>query len=64
MNDKWSWLDKPITWRTSLKVSAWSMLIYTIVYGIYFAWYFWDEITEKLDNLTTLVKAKLNRDEE
>lgn len=64
MNNKWSWLDKPITWRTSLKVSAWSMLLYAIVYGVWAVWFFWDEILEKLDNLTALVKAKLNRGEE
>ena len=64
MNNKWSWLDKPITWRASLKVSAWSMLLYAIVYGVWAVWFFWDEITEKLDNLTALVKTKLNRDEE
>lgn len=64
MKDKWSWLDRPITWRTDLKVTAWLMLLYAIVYGAWAVYTFWDEILEKLDTLTALVKAKLNRGEE
>ena len=62
MKNKWNWLDQPITWRTSRRLSAWTMVIYGIVYGVFAVWYFWDEIMEKLDSLTSLVKEKLNRD--
>lgn len=62
MKNRWNWLDQPITWRTSLRLSAWTMAIYGIVYGVFAVWYFWDEIMEKLDSLTSLVKEKLNRD--
>ena len=54
------WLDTPITWRSSLKVSAISMAIYAICMAIYFTYIFWDRILDKLDNLTALVKSKLN----
>lgn len=59
---RWNWLHKPITWRTSLKVSAWSMAIYVIVVAVYYVWAFWDELLDKLDDLSALIKSKLNRE--
>lgn len=55
----WNWLDKPITWRSSLRLSAISMAISLLGYAIYSAIIFWDDITRKLDELTDLVKSKL-----
>ena len=56
-----NWLDRPITWRTSLKASGIVTAIYLVVVAVYYAVYFWDEIMNKLDSLTNLVKSKLNR---
>ena len=55
----WNWLDKPITWRSSLRLSAIMTAISLLGYGIYTAVIFWDDITRKLDELTDLVKSKL-----
>lgn len=57
-NWNWNWLDKPITWRTSLRVSAISMAISLLGYTIYYAIIFWDDILDKLDEVTNLVKSK------
>ena len=57
-----NWLDRPVTWRTSLKVSGIVTAIYLVVVAAYYAVYFWDEIMSKLDNLTNLIKNKLNRE--
>lgn len=55
----WNWLDKPITWRSSLRLTGISMLISLVGYGVYTMVIFWDEIINKLDDLTYLVKNKL-----
>lgn len=55
----WNWLDKPITWRSSLRLSAIGMAISLLGYVIYSAVIFWDDIIEKLEDLTDLVKNKL-----
>ena len=56
----WNWLDKPITWRSSLRLSGITMAIYLLGLGIYYTVIFWDSILDKLDDLTNLVKSKLN----
>lgn len=59
-----NWLDKPVTWRNYLSMFGVTMGIYTIGVSIYYAVIFWEEILDKLDNLTNLVKSKLNRDQD
>ncbi len=59
MFKKWKWLDKPITWRTSLKVSGWFMLIYAIVIGVVYIVTFWDRVCARLGRLPNTIKNKL-----
>ena len=56
----WNWLDKPVTWRSSLRLSGITMAISLLGFGIYCTVIFWDSILDKLDDLTNLVKSKLN----
>lgn len=56
---KWNWLDKPITWRSSIRLTGISMLISLLGYGVYIAVIFRSDIIDKLDELTNLVKSKL-----
>ena len=53
---KWNWLDKPITWRSYLRLTT---AISMLGYGIYIVVVFWYEIIDKLDEFTDLVKSKL-----
>ena len=55
------WLDRPVTWRTSLKVSGITMAVYLVFIAVYYSVNFWDRILDKLDTLTRLVKGKKNR---
>jgi len=57
---KWKWLDEPITWRTSLKVSAW----YTLIYGVIMTVLYWEWIADWLEDKISSIKRKLNRNEE
>ncbi len=55
------WLDRPISWRASLRLSwivaAVTLFGFTVIYSINF----WSEIAKRLDALISLVKHKLIR---
>lgn len=54
------WLGKPITWRRALRVSGIGVAISLLGFGIYYIVISRDSIVTKLDDLTNLVKNKLN----
>lgn len=41
-----NWLDRPITWRTSFRMSGWIMLLYIIGWIIGWVYYKQDQIRE------------------
>jgi hypothetical protein len=55
------WLDRPISWRASLRLS-WIIAAITLFgFVVINIISFWSEITKRLDALTSLVKRKLIR---